>query len=117
MNKRESKEMKEQLLKMKKELLQTTKKTKEMEKEYLNNTVGDDVDKASDSSQREILFELTDSERLTIDDINNALQKIGQGKYGICESCKKKIGLKRLKIKPYARFCIECQSKMEGPQP
>jgi len=117
MNKNDIKEMEKKLIDAKNDLITKTTKTKEREDEYLNNTVGDDVDKACDSFEREILFELTDNERVKLDDINNALEKIKQGKYGICEKCKKPIDLKRLKLKSYARFCIECQSEMEKTQP
>ena len=41
--------------------------------------------------------------------INITLKKLEIGKYGICEKCKKPIGLKRLKIFPEARFCVDCQ--------
>jgi len=42
-------------------------------------------------------------------DINLALDKIKQGKYGKCEKCGKKIDEKRLKVHPAARDCMNCQ--------
>ncbi|MBA7626864.1 RNA polymerase-binding transcription factor DksA [subsurface metagenome] len=42
-------------------------------------------------------------------DINLALNKIKQGKYGKCEKCNKKIDKKRLKVYPAARTCMKCQ--------
>lgn len=41
--------------------------------------------------------------------INWALEKIKKGKYGICESCGKKIAEKRLKVHPEARICLKCK--------
>jgi len=38
-----------------------------------------------------------------------ALEKIKKGKYGVCESCGKKISQKRLKISPEARLCLKCR--------
>jgi len=43
--------------------------------------------------------------------INLALQKIKSQKYGICEKCRKQISIKRLKISPEVRYCINCQEK------
>ncbi len=46
-------------------------------------------------------------------EIDEALEKISRGEYGICELCGKEIESDRLDIKPYAKYCIECQRKVE----
>ena len=51
----------------------------------------------------------TYKERLA--DIDSALKKIKNGKYGVCEKCKKEISLKLLKIDPESRMCQECKKK------
>lgn len=43
-----------------------------------------------------------------LEEINIALEKIKKKKYGICDNCEKSISLKRLKIYPEARYCIDC---------
>ncbi len=48
---------------------------------------------------------------LKLRDINLALEKIKKGKYGVCESCGKKISQKRLKISPEARLCLKCRKR------
>jgi len=75
--------------------------------------IGDEADIASSSLEKEIAFELNDNERVILDNIESALTKIDKGIYGQCESCRKKIKVERLKAMPFARFCIECQSKNE----
>jgi RNA polymerase-binding transcription factor DksA len=45
--------------------------------------------------------------------INSALKRIYDKSYGICQICGKHILHNRLKIVPYAKFCIECKSKEE----
>ena len=45
--------------------------------------------------------------------IDDALQRIEDGTYGVCEECGKKIHKERLKIMPFAKFCVACQSEME----
>ncbi len=42
-------------------------------------------------------------------EIDEALDKISNGNYGICEMCEEAISLERLKVKPYARYCIACR--------
>ncbi len=49
---------------------------------------------------------------LRLRNMNVALEKIKKGKYGICEKCRKKISIERLKICPEARFCKKCQTKV-----
>ena len=45
--------------------------------------------------------------------IGEAIRRLEAGKFGICSNCGKDIGVDRLKIKPYARYCIKCKEKAE----
>ena len=74
---------------------------------------GDEVDIASDVIDGQLLESLgrEDSNRLTM--INNALDRIQQGKYGICLKCHKEIPIERLEAIPYAFMCIACKSEDE----
>ncbi|RDU64089.1 TraR/DksA C4-type zinc finger protein [Helicobacter sp. MIT 14-3879] len=47
-------------------------------------------------------------------EINKALEKIKLNKYGKCEMCNKQIDIKRLRVKPYARYCIFCREVYEA---
>lgn len=49
----------------------------------------------------------------TLRDINNALDRIAKGAYGICKYCKKEIGEKRLLARPVANTCISCKTKLQ----
>ena len=112
MNKKEINKVKENLLKMKEDILRESKNIQEDGNNFIN-PVGDNIDQACDSYEREILFELNDHDRTRIDSINYAIQKIDEGAYGICEVCKKKIDRKRLKAKPEVTKCMKCQSSRE----
>ena len=46
-------------------------------------------------------------------EIEQALTKISTGTYGICEMCEEPISFARLKVKPHARFCIDCREIAE----
>lgn len=86
------------------------------EMDLVAQDVGDEADQAAQSLEKEMLFELSDNERNTLDNIEAALRKMEKNTYGLCENCRNPIGLKRLKALPYARYCIVCQSKAEVPQ-
>ncbi|HTN42649.1 MAG TPA: TraR/DksA C4-type zinc finger protein [Nitrospiria bacterium] len=45
--------------------------------------------------------------------INDALQRLREGTYGICDGCASEIPEKRLMVMPFTLFCVECQQKQE----
>jgi DnaK suppressor protein len=77
------------------------------------SNIGDLVDQAGDERDRELSLLLTgrDKEKLTA--INEALEKLDEGTYGVCEECGEKIGEGRIKVMPLAKLCVSCQSKLE----
>lgn len=81
--------------------------------DILEPEVGDSIDQASQSLDKEILFELSDNERKILRDVDAALRKMEKGTYGLCEHCKKAIEKKRIKALPSARYCMVCQSGSE----
>jgi RNA polymerase-binding transcription factor DksA len=48
----------------------------------------------------------------TLREVERALKKIQQGKYGFCEECGKEIDEKRLRVMPTARWCLSCKNKL-----
>jgi len=81
--------------------------------DLLEPEVGDSIDQATQSLDKEILFELSDNERKILRDIEAALRKMEKGTYGLCEHCKNVIEKKRIKALPSARYCMVCQSGSE----
>ena len=73
----------------------------------------DIVDRANNAYSRELLFSLSDGERHTLLRIEEALQRIESGVYGICTNCGNEIRPGRLKAMPWARYCIDCQELAE----
>ena len=71
------------------------------------------ADMASDSYDRELSLNIASEEQEIIYEIDEALKRIEEGKYGKCLSCNKRIPVKRLTAVPYAKYCIQCQSKEE----
>jgi DnaK suppressor protein len=82
-------------------------------KELRAQTAGDVVDAALDSAQDEISSQLAEVESRELSSIENALQRMRDGQYGICESCGCSIPMARLNALPYATLCINCQREAE----
>jgi RNA polymerase-binding transcription factor DksA len=55
-----------------------------------------------------------DTERRELADIDAALRRIEEGKYGRCEACGGPMGLQRMRAIPEARFCLSCSGHREG---
>jgi DnaK suppressor protein len=104
--------IKKQLLEMRDDLMRTVRN--QQISDTMQTDIGDSVDEASRSIERELLFELSDNERITLDQIEAALRKIDKGTYGVCESCQKPIAKARLDALPFARYCINCQNSAES---
>jgi DnaK suppressor protein len=75
--------------------------------------IGDEGDRANSEHTHEvsILLSARDKEKLIA--IEEALEKIHEGTYGVCEECGDEIGPGRLKVMPLARSCVACQSRLE----
>lgn len=71
------------------------------------------ADIATDTYDREFSMGIASNERKQVYDIDDALKKIEDGSYGICEDCKNFISKTRLKAIPHARMCLKCQEKRE----
>ena len=71
------------------------------------------ADMATDSFDREFSYALANNEQELVYLINEALSRIDSGEYGICELCENSIKRSRLNAIPYAKNCLECQTKEE----
>lgn len=71
------------------------------------------ADVGSDNWEQEFTLGLVANERQRLKEIDAALQRIADHTYGICESTHKSIGKKRLRAKPWARYCIESAREKE----
>ncbi|HEY2412998.1 MAG TPA: TraR/DksA family transcriptional regulator [Pirellulaceae bacterium] len=71
-------------------------------------SVGDEIDAAIATEQAELRSQMASFESRELAQIEAALDKLKQGRYGRCESCDKAIAPMRLKALPYATECINC---------
>jgi DnaK suppressor protein len=121
----QDKKLRKELLKKAQKTLSDTKKQllREISDRVKTETEGskdegrDTYDLASDERDREINFILTDREREKLLAIDEALQRIKEKTYGICEcgceNCEGEIRLGRLQVLPFTRLCVRCQEEME----
>ena len=82
-------------------------------KELRQQNSGDVIDAALDTAQDEISSQLAEVESRELASIENALERMRAGKYGVCEGCGCKIPMARLNALPYATYCIDCQREAE----
>jgi len=73
----------------------------------------DPIDRALSEFNKSIELRKRDRERKFIQKIRDALQRIEDGSYGICEKCGEEISEKRLKARPEANLCIVCKEEDE----
>ncbi|MCX5668841.1 MAG: TraR/DksA family transcriptional regulator [Candidatus Omnitrophica bacterium] len=71
------------------------------------------ADVATDNYDREFSLGLASGERKSIYELDDALKRIEEGTFGICDDCKSAITKIRLRAVPSARLCIKCQQKRE----
>jgi DnaK suppressor protein len=68
----------------------------------------------TDNNERETALRVASGESEWLGDVDDALVRIKDGTFGVCEGCEDDIPVKRLEVYPSARFCVTCQSKMES---
>jgi DnaK suppressor protein len=78
--------------------------------------VKDSVDMSLQDVNQELQLRLGERESQAVADIDQALLRIEEGSYGICQSCNKPIDERRLEAVPTARYDAACQSKLEAQQ-
>lgn len=79
-----------------------------MLRSHHEQSVGDEIDAAVATEQAELRSQMASFESRELAQIESALDKIRQGRYGRCETCDRPINPTRLKALPYATECINC---------
>ena len=117
MNKRDSKKFQKLLFEERDRLVQGVR---QLEEDTLYQPATDNVSDISsyaevgtDSFERETALSIAGAESRQLNEVADALQRIEEGSYGTCEGCETDIPRKRLEVFPAARYCVECQSKLE----
>ncbi len=77
------------------------------------NDLPDEMDLASSEYLQSFTFRLRGREKVFLDKIDRALEKIEQGQFGLCDECGEDISIKRLDARPETNLCIRCKEDQE----
>ncbi len=113
MDKRKAEAYRKRLLAKQVELLRLVTKSEQDGREADEEATQDIADKAANSYTKEFLFHQSDENRRILQLVNEALERLKNGGYGLCVACHEEVEQKRLEAVPWARHCIECQTKQD----
>ncbi len=101
------------LLKQREEIVGEVKQMVESSKEMGQDGTQDIGDEAANIYNKQVLLSLNENERMRLQEVDESLDRIENGSYGICEECGGPISLKRLEVRPVAKYCVPCLTKLE----
>lgn len=105
-------QFRDKLVGKKEEILAEVGKTlSEMTDQTTN--IPDPNDRATVESGRSFELRIRDRERKLLSKVEEALARIDEGTFGVCEGCGEDIGLKRLEARPVTTLCIDCKTLQE----
>ena len=107
------KSIKDMLLKTREELVKGIARRSKATAVSGVSDIGDNLDSVSEERTRELDMILTDREKQKLKQIDDALERIEEKTYGLCEECGVKIPRARLKVVPFAKYCVECKEAIE----
>ena len=113
MNKKDLKHFKDTLLKRKTEIMAAAENTKEEGLGFDPDDLPDEVDLASTEAGQSLNLRLRDRERVLLKKINEALLRMEDDSFGVCEECGEDIEIKRLEVRPVATLCVRCKEEQE----
>jgi len=108
MNEKELKRFKKRLENLKQEILKVIEK-----EEQSNDEALDEIDKASQLIEQEMGDLMSNNFSNNLKLVEEALERIENKEYGICQRCGKPIPTGRLEVLPFALYCVKCQEEIE----
>lgn len=85
----------------------------EDEEPIVVETCPDETDFATQLTQQGVNLAVRNRRSARLRELENALKRLSEADYGLCEECGDPIGTARLKANPSARLCVACQSALE----
>ena len=101
------------LLKEREQIVGDVKQIVESSKEMGQDGIQDIGDEAANMYNKQVLLSLNENERIRLKEVDESLDRIENGTYGICDECGGPISLKRLEVRPVAKYCVPCLTKLE----
>ena len=104
----------QKLVEKRAQLVDVVQRSENYGREIVGDREAQDLaDKASSSYTKEFLFNKSSSDRIFLQQVDEALLRIKSGSFGECTKCEETIERKRLEAIPWARLCLSCQQKAE----
>jgi DnaK suppressor protein len=113
MDKKRLEYYKKKLQTKREDLLKSIARTEEEGRAADDDPTVDLADKAANSYNKEFLFGQNNTDRSTLQLLDEALARIKKDTYGVCVQCETELQQKRLEAVPWARNCTSCQEKHE----
>ena len=113
MDEEQLQEIRDNLLKMREEVLEESEKAYAASQSLGKDGVPDIGDMSSNSYNQEVLMNLSATQRGRVRDIDAALERMDQGVYGLCAGCEEEIPQRRMEVRPFSRYCVDCKSEVE----
>jgi DnaK suppressor protein len=104
---------KQRLLQLREQVLEDSAKAYAASQELGKDGVPDIGDMSSNSYTQEVLMNLSETQRSRVRDIDAALERMDLGVYGLCARCEEEIPSRRMEVRPFSRYCVECKSEVE----
>jgi DnaK suppressor protein len=101
------------LLREREQIIGDVRQYQESSKEVGQDGIQDIADEAANIYNKQILLSLNENERQRLLEVDEALDRIESGFYGVCDECGGPIGLKRLDVRPVAKYCVPCLARIE----
>jgi DnaK suppressor protein len=115
LNQRQLKWFEKLLTERRQELLQEAGRTVSGMNELKEN-FPEPADRAALEADRNATLRIRDRERKLLSKIEEALERIEDGTYGVCEECGEPIAVERLKARPVTTLCIDCKADQEADE-
>ena len=113
LTKKELKRFQEMLEEKRRSVLDRARRTLSENMTLDTNDLPDEMDLASSEYIQSFEFRLRGREKSLLTKLDNALKKIEEGTFGVCEVCEEPIGKKRLEARPETTLCIRCKEDQE----
>jgi DnaK suppressor protein len=113
MNEKDLEIIKQDLIKQRQQLLDEVQAKYAASREIGESNVPDLADVSSNAYNREMLLNLSEAHHRQMQDIDAALARFDSGDYGICAGCGEDISPRRMEVRPFSRYCIECKTDIE----
>jgi DnaK suppressor protein len=113
MTKAQLKKFRDLLGSKRREIIKKAQQTLDQDMSLDANDLPDEMDLASSEYLQSFTFRLRGREKVFLDKIQKAIEKIENGSFGVCDDCGEKISVKRLEARPETTLCIRCKEDQE----